>query len=128
MTPAAPSPAAPAATPATPSKRTNPTNPTNRISPSSPSSPTSGTKPISPPAPGPGADRVAELVAELAATTSRPWTLMEVCGGQTHAIVRWGLDQLLSRACACCTGPVAPSASRPPKPSTRPWSWRAGRR
>ena len=38
---------------------------------------------------------VQALAAELKAITSRPWTLMEVCGGQTHAIVRWGLDQLL---------------------------------
>ena len=39
--------------------------------------------------------RVAELAVQLAATASRPWTVMEVCGGQTHAILRWGLDQLL---------------------------------
>ena len=29
------------------------------------------------------------------AITTRPWTIMEVCGGQTHTIVRFGLDQLL---------------------------------
>ena len=33
--------------------------------------------------------------APRAAITTRPWTLMEVCGGQTHAIVRFGLDELL---------------------------------
>ena len=38
---------------------------------------------------------VLAVAEQLAATTTRPWTLMEVCGGQTHAIVRWGLDQLL---------------------------------
>ncbi|MBX3334436.1 MAG: hypothetical protein KF876_09940 [Nitrospira sp.] len=27
----------------------------------------------------------------------RPWTIMEVCGGQTHAIVRFGLDSLLPK-------------------------------
>jgi hydrogenase expression/formation protein HypD len=42
---------------------------------------------------------VRELAAELAAITTRPWTLMEVCGGQTHAFVRWGLDQLLPQGC-----------------------------
>ena len=26
---------------------------------------------------------------------TRPWTIMEVCGGQTHAIVRFGIDELL---------------------------------
>ena len=29
------------------------------------------------------------------ATTTRPWTLMEICGGQTHTIVRYGIDELL---------------------------------
>ena len=89
MIPAAPSPAAPAATP------------------------TCASNPISPPAPGPGADRVAELVAELAATTTRPWTLMEVCGGQTHAIVRWGLDQLLPPGLRLLHGPGCPVCVTP---------------
>ena len=31
----------------------------------------------------------------LRSLVTRPWTLMEVCGGQTHAIVRFGIDQLL---------------------------------
>ena len=31
----------------------------------------------------------------LAAATTRPWTIMEVCGGQTHTIVRWSLPDLL---------------------------------
>ena len=35
------------------------------------------------------------LLDEIARTTTRPWTIMEVCGGQTHAIVRFGIDQLL---------------------------------
>lgn len=69
------------------------------------------------PAPGPGAelvaDRVAELVAELAATTTRPWTLMEVCGGQTHAIVRWGLDQLLPPGLRLLHGPGCPVCVTP---------------
>ena len=77
----------------------------------------------SPPAPAPGpvadrvadwmADRVAELVAELAATTTRPWTLMEVCGGQTHAIVRWGLDQLLPPGLRLLHGPGCPVCVTP---------------
>ena len=33
--------------------------------------------------------------AKSPAITTRPWTLMEVCGGQTHAIVKFGLDELL---------------------------------
>ncbi|MFM7887967.1 MAG: hydrogenase formation protein HypD, partial [Pseudanabaena sp.] len=31
----------------------------------------------------------------IAAITTRPWTLMEICGGQTHSIVKYGIDRLL---------------------------------
>ena len=54
------------------------------------------------------AELVAELVADLARITTRPWTLMEVCGGQTHAIVRWGLDQLLPPGMRLLHGPGCP--------------------
>jgi hydrogenase expression/formation protein HypD len=56
---------------------------------------------------------VRELAAELAALTTRPWTLMEVCGGQTHAIVRWGLDQLLPPALRLIHGPGCPVCVTP---------------
>ncbi|MCX5945449.1 MAG: hydrogenase formation protein HypD [Cyanobacteria bacterium] len=59
------------------------------------------------------AELVAELVAELAATSTRPWTLMEVCGGQTHAIVRWGLDQLLPPGLRLLHGPGCPVCVTP---------------
>ncbi len=40
--------------------------------------------------------RVAQkIVDEIRRTITRPWVLMEVCGGQTHSIVRHGLDCLL---------------------------------
>ena len=55
----------------------------------------------------------ADLAAELAALTSRPWTLMEVCGGQTHAIVRWGLDQLLPPGLRLIHGPGCPVCVTP---------------
>jgi hydrogenase expression/formation protein HypD len=51
---------------------------------------------------------VRQLALELAAITTRPWTLMEVCGGQTHAIVRWGLDQLLPPGLRLIHGPGCP--------------------
>jgi hydrogenase expression/formation protein HypD len=35
------------------------------------------------------------LAERIKKTVRRPWTIMEVCGGQTHAIVRFGLDSLL---------------------------------
>jgi hydrogenase expression/formation protein HypD len=56
---------------------------------------------------------VAELAAALAATATRPWTLMEVCGGQTHAIVRWGLDQLLPPGVRLIHGPGCPVCVTP---------------
>ena len=33
-----------------------------------------------------------QLVAAIARRVTRPWTLMEVCGGQTHTIVKYGID------------------------------------
>ncbi len=57
--------------------------------------------------------QVAELAAQLAATASRPWTLMEVCGGQTHAILRWGLDQLLPPGLRLIHGPGCPVCVTP---------------
>lgn len=53
------------------------------------------------------------LAARLAAITTRPWTLMEVCGGQTHAIVRWGLDQLLPPGLRLIHGPGCPVCVTP---------------
>lgn len=59
------------------------------------------------------AGRVGELAAALAATVSRPWTVMEVCGGQTHAILRWGLDQLLPPGLRLIHGPGCPVCVTP---------------
>lgn len=56
---------------------------------------------------------VQALAAELKAITTRPWTLMEVCGGQTHAIVRWGLDQLLPPGMRLIHGPGCPVCVTP---------------
>jgi hydrogenase expression/formation protein HypD len=59
------------------------------------------------------ADTTARLAAELTAITTRPWSLMEVCGGQTHAIVRWGLDQLLPPGLQLIHGPGCPVCVTP---------------
>ena len=40
-------------------------------------------------------DAARQYSAALHKITTRPWTLMEVCGGQTHAIVKFGVDELL---------------------------------
>jgi hydrogenase expression/formation protein HypD len=42
------------------------------------------------------------------AITTRPWSIMEVCGGQTHSIVRFGLDELLPQAITLIHGPGCP--------------------
>lgn len=62
---------------------------------------------------GSSAVAVKAMAAELAAITTRPWTLMEVCGGQTHAIVRWGLDQLLPEGLRLIHGPGCPVCVTP---------------
>ena len=56
---------------------------------------------------------VLAVAEQLARTATRPWTLMEVCGGQTHAIVRWGLDQLLPPGLRLIHGPGCPVCVTP---------------
>jgi len=51
--------------------------------------------------------RLSEAIARAA---TRPWTVMEICGGQTHAIVKYGLDELLPPGSLWSTGPAARSA------------------
>jgi hydrogenase expression/formation protein HypD len=55
----------------------------------------------------------ARFVRALAAATTRPWTIMEVCGGQTHAIVRFGIDRLLPAAITLVHGPGCPVCVTP---------------
>lgn len=58
-------------------------------------------------------DRARRLVAEIHAATTRPWSVMEVCGGQTHAILRHGLDQLLPEGIELVHGPGCPVCVTP---------------
>lgn len=48
------------------------------------------------------------LVAEIRRTVHHPWVIMEICGGQTHAIMRSGLDQLLPAEIELVHGPGCP--------------------
>lgn len=48
------------------------------------------------------------ILAEIRSTVTRPWVLMEICGGQTHAILRSGLDQLLPPEIELVHGPGCP--------------------
>jgi hydrogenase expression/formation protein HypD len=49
----------------------------------------------------------------LARLTTKPWTIMEVCGGQTHAIVKFGVDALLPEAITLVHGPGCPVCVTP---------------
>ena len=54
------------------------------------------------------ADLVRKLAADIKRITTRPWTIMEICGGQTHAIVKFGLDELLPDRITLVHGPGCP--------------------
>jgi hydrogenase expression/formation protein HypD len=54
-----------------------------------------------------------QLARALAGVTTRPWTIMEVCGGQTHAIVKFGIDELLPWQITLVHGPGCPVCVTP---------------
>ena len=59
------------------------------------------------------AEAARRLAAAIARATTRPWNIMEVCGGQTHAIVRFGLDEMLPREITLIHGPGCPVCVTP---------------
>lgn len=54
----------------------------------------------------PGAAR--QLADAIARTVTRPWTIMEVCGGQTHTIVKYGIDHVIPPTIELVHGPGCP--------------------
>lgn len=54
-----------------------------------------------------------KLLDEIRQTATRPWVLMEVCGGQTHSIIRNGIDQLLPETVEMIHGPGCPVCVTP---------------
>jgi hydrogenase expression/formation protein HypD len=56
---------------------------------------------------------VRALVADIARRVTRPWVLMEICGGQTHTILRYGLQDLLPREITLVHGPGCPVCVTP---------------
>jgi hydrogenase expression/formation protein HypD len=48
------------------------------------------------------------LAAEIARQVTRPWVLMEICGGQTHTLMRYGIDELLPSCLELVHGPGCP--------------------
>jgi hydrogenase expression/formation protein HypD len=59
------------------------------------------------------AEAAGRYARALARLTTRSWTLMEVCGGQTHAIVKFGVDELLPNAISLVHGPGCPVCVTP---------------
>jgi hydrogenase expression/formation protein HypD len=53
------------------------------------------------------------LIREIHRITTRPWALMEVCGGQTHTIVKQGIDELLPSGVRMIHGPGCPVCVTP---------------
>ena len=53
------------------------------------------------------------LLGDIRRLVTRPWTIMEVCGGQTHTILRYGLDELLPAAVELVHGPGCPVCVTP---------------
>jgi len=49
-----------------------------------------------------------KLTAAIAAVVTRPWVIMEMCGGQTHTIVKYGLDRVLPEGVELVHGPGCP--------------------
>lgn len=58
--------------------------------------------------------RIARALAkEIAERATKPWVLMEICGGQTHTIMRYGLDELLPPQIELVHGPGCPVCVTP---------------
>ncbi len=54
-----------------------------------------------------------KLAAEIAGRVTRHWVLMEICGGQTHTIMRYGLDDMLPKEIELVHGPGCPVCVNP---------------
>ena len=53
------------------------------------------------------------LAREIHRITTQPWNIMEVCGGQTHTIVKFGIDELLPKQITLIHGPGCPVCVTP---------------
>ena len=57
--------------------------------------------------------QVKALLEEIGKVVTRPWTLMEICGGQTHAFLHHGLDDMLPGGIELVHGPGCPVCVTP---------------
>jgi len=53
------------------------------------------------------------IAQRIAAKVTRPWVLMEVCGGQTHTLMRYGMEELLPKEVELVHGPGCPVCVTP---------------
>ena len=53
------------------------------------------------------------ILQEIRRIQTQPWVIMEVCGGQTHSIVRHGIDRLLPEGIELVHGPGCPVCVTP---------------
>ena len=58
-------------------------------------------------------EKAKRLADEIARIVTRPWAIMEVCGGQTHSIIRNGIDQILPNEIEMIHGPGCPVCVTP---------------
>ncbi|MDI6791859.1 MAG: hydrogenase formation protein HypD [bacterium] len=54
-----------------------------------------------------------QYVQAIRRTVTQPWTLMEICGGQTHTILKFGLDRMLPKEVTLVHGPGCPVCVTP---------------
>lgn len=53
-------------------------------------------------------DLVQKALGQINQTVTRPWAIMEICGGQTHALMQYGLNDLLPKEIELIHGPGCP--------------------
>lgn len=56
---------------------------------------------------------IQKIIAQIKETVTRPWVIMEICGGQTHSIMRSGINQLLKNQIELVHGPGCPVCVTP---------------
>ena len=54
-----------------------------------------------------------KLVRAIERLVSHPWTIMEICGGQTHNLIKFGIDRLLPPSITLVHGPGCPVCVTP---------------
>jgi hydrogenase expression/formation protein HypD len=59
------------------------------------------------------ADAVMSLAKAIKKAANHPWAIMEICGGQTHSIVKFGIDELLPKGITLIHGPGCPVCVTP---------------